>query len=263
MKYAYFPGCTLRNKAAKFDICARRSAEVLGAELCEIPEWQCCGGAFTAKDEIAAKLPAVRTLIAARDFGSPLITVCAACHNVVKQTNHLVRTDSEFREKVNLYLKGDKEPSSYRGETEVLHFLELIKRIGFDKVSQAVRKPLNGKKVACYYGCMLLRPSKIIAFDDPEDPSVMEDLVSALGGEPIYFPERNECCGSYLVLEDEKAARGRSGEVANDAKNHGAEVIVTACPLCRYNLLKSGTDIPVLYFTELMAEALGVTEETI
>ncbi len=102
-----------------------------------------------------------------------------------------------------------------------------------------------------------------MAFDDPEDPSVMEDLVSALGGEPIYFPERNECCGSYLVLEDEKAARGRSGEVANDAKNHGAEVIVTACPLCRYNLLKSGTDIPVLYFTELMAEALGVTEETI
>ena len=165
MKVSYFPGCTLRTKAKELDRCARACAEILGIELCEIENWQCCGGVYvSAKDEIATKLAAVRALAAARDAGRPLVTVCSACHNVIKQTNHAMRTDEDFAKKVNLYLSQDKNPPApYHGETEVLHYLELVTRgSGFEKIHAAVKNPLNGKRVAAYYGCMLLRPAKVI-----------------------------------------------------------------------------------------------------
>lgn len=268
-KVSYFPGCTLRTKAKELDRYARACAEILGFELCEIDNWQCCGGVFvSAKDEIATKLAAVRALVAARDAGRPLVTVCSACHNVIKQTNHAMQTDEDFAKKVNLYLSQDKNPSApYHGETEVLHYLELVTAgDGLEKIRAAVKNPLNGKSVAAYYGCMLLRPAKVIEFDDPENPQLIEKLIAALGATPCVFPERNECCGGYTVMDSPDAAARRSKKVCASAIGHGADEIVTACPLCRYNLVKNGMSadktIPVTYFTELMAEAFGVKAET-
>ena len=124
MKVSYFPGCTLRTKAKELDLYARKSAAALGVEMCEIPDWQCCGGVFvSASDEIASKLAAVRALVAARDAGQPLVTVCAACHNVMKQTNSAFLTDPHFDDAVNRYMAQEKEPTApYHGETRVLHF---------------------------------------------------------------------------------------------------------------------------------------------
>lgn len=263
MKVSYFPGCTLRTKAKDLDLYARKSAEKLGVELCEIENWQCCGGVFvSSKDEIATKLSSVRALTAARDADMPLVTVCSACHNVIKQTNEAIKSDAEFADKVERYMaqdKNGKEP--YHGETEVLHYLELLRdKVGFDKVKEAVVNPLKDKKIAAYYGCMLLRPSKVLKTDDPENPSIIEDLIKALGAEPVIYAERNECCGGYVVLDDSESAAKKSHAVTSSAKSHGADMIVTACPLCKYNLLKNGSDVPVVYFTELLAEALGVKE---
>lgn len=265
MKVTYYPGCTLRTKAKELDKYARLSAEALGVELCEPENWQCCGGVFSSsKDEIASKLPAVRALIEARDRGEALVTVCSACHNVIKQTNHQIKNDGDFTLRMNNYLAQDKEPSSpYNGETKVLHFLELLRdEIGFDKVAEAVKKPLTGKKIAAYYGCLLLRPSKAMEMDNPENPKIIEDLIRALGGEAVIYPARNECCGGYVALEDELSAKKKSNSVVASAKNHGADMILTACPLCRYNLIKNGSELPVVYFTELLAEALGLKEVT-
>lgn len=265
MKVSYFPGCTLRTKAKDLDFYARKCAEILGVELCEIEEWQCCGGVFvSAKDEIASKLSSVRALAQARDLNQPLVTVCSACHNVIKQTNHAMQTDEDFASKVNLYMSQDKNPREpYNGEAEVYHYLELLRdKVGFDKIREAVKNPLTGKKVAAYYGCMLLRPGKVMEFDDPENPSIMEEFIKALGAEPVIYPARNECCGGYVVLEDAESAEKKSNNVVNSADNHGAEMIVTACPLCKYNLVKNGSTLPVVYFTELLAEALGVKEDT-
>lgn len=261
MKVSYFPGCTLRTKAKELDINARKCAEVLGFELCEIKDWQCCGGVFvSAKDEIASKLSSVRALIAAKEEEQPLVTICSACHNVIKQTNYEMQTNSDFASKVNFYMAQEKNPpKAYNGETEVYHYLELLRdKIGFDKVKEAVKNPLKGKKVAAYYGCMLLRPNKAMGFDDPENPKIMEDFINALGAEPVFYSKRNECCGGYVIVEDEKFAMQKGAAVASNAENSGAEMIVTACPLCRYNLVKSGSKLPVVYFTELLAEALGV-----
>ena len=263
MKVSYFPGCTLRTKAKKLDFYARRCAEILGIELCEIENWQCCGGVYiSAKDEIASKLSSVRALSAAEKDGMPLVTVCSACHNVIKQTNHEFLTNPDFASKVNAYMAQDKEPSTYNGRTEVVHYLELLRdKIGFDKIRATVKNPLTGRKVAAYYGCLLLRPGKVMAMDDPENPKIIEDFISSLGAEAVLYPERNECCGGYVVLEDKEQVGTRSMKVSESAKSHGAEMIVTACPLCKYNLVKSGSDIPVVYFTELLAEALGVKEK--
>lgn len=265
MKVSYFPGCTLRTKAKDLDLYARKSAAALGVEMCEIPDWQCCGGVFvSASDEIASKLAAVRALVAARDAGQPLVTVCAACHNVMKQTNSAFMTDPHFDDAVNRYMAQEKEPTApYHGETRVLHFLELLRdEIGFDALKKAVKNPLTGKKIAAYYGCMLLRPGKVMQFDDVENPQMLENLIRALGAEPVMYPMRNECCGGYVALEDAASAKKKSNAVSDSAAAHGAELMVTACPLCKYNLVKNGSAVPVVYFTELLAEALGVKEDT-
>lgn len=261
MIVSYFPGCTLRTKAKDLDEYARKSAEALGVTLEEIENWQCCGGVYTtANDEIATKLSSVRALAAANAKEQMLVTVCSACHNVIKQTNYAMQNDEDFAFRVNNYLSPDYE---YHGETQVVHYLELLRDvIGFDKLRESVKNPLKGKKIAAYYGCLLLRPNKTMQMDDPENPTIIEDFIRAIGAEPVVYSYRNECCGGYIALEDKASAEKKSSRVIENAKDKGAEMIVTACPLCRYNLMKNGkSDIPVVYLTELLAEALGLKEE--
>lgn len=260
MKVSYFPGCTLKNKAKDLDNYAYKSAEALGITLEEIENWQCCGGVFTtSKDEVATKLSSVRALKYALDKEQPLVTVCSACHNVIKQTNHAMQNDKEFADKVNRYM----DDGAYMGETQVYHYLELLRDVvGFDAVKEKVVNSLKGKKIAAYYGCLLLRPNSVMQMDDPENPTIMEDFIKALGADAVVYAKRNECCGGYIAMESPTLAKKNSNAVVENAKANGAEMIITACPLCKYNLIKNGADIPVVYFTELLAEALGVKEDT-
>ena len=261
MKVSYFPGCTLKNKAKDLDMYAYKSAEALGVALEEIENWQCCGGVFTtANDEVATKLSSVRALKYAGDREQPLVTVCSACHNVIKQTNHAMQTNSQFADKVNRYMAAD---GTYLGETEVYHYLEMLRDlVGFDTLKEKVVKSLKGKKIAAYYGCLLLRPNSVMKMDDPENPTIMEDFIKALGADAVVYAKRNECCGGYISVESPESAKRNSNSIIANAKAAGAEMIITACPLCKYNLVKNGADIPVVYFTELLAEALGVKEDT-
>ena len=258
MKFSYFPGCTLKTKGKDLDIYARKSAEALGFELCELADWQCCGAVYPmAKDEIATKLSSVRALVSARENGEDLVTLCSACHNVIKQVNHDMKTDENIALRVNNYMALE---TPYAGETNVLHFLEVLRdRVGFDNLKAAVKNPLTGRKIAAYYGCLLLRPGKVMQFDDPENPTILEDFIRAIGAEPVIWGMRNECCGGYVAAEDRAQAKKRSNIVMEDAAKNGADTVITACPLCLYNLAKNGgSDLPVVYFTELLAEALGV-----
>lgn len=258
MVFSYYPGCTLKTKAKDLDRYARASAEALGITLNELENWQCCGGAFTmARDEIATKLSSVRALADSRETG--LVTLCSACHNVIKQTNHAMANDEEFAMKVNNYLKLD---TPYNGETKVIHYLEMLRDVvGFDKLAAAVKNPLKGKKIAAYYGCLLLRPGKVLGMDNPENPQIIEDFIRAIGGTPVIYPYRNECCGGYMATEDKALASKKSTLVMDSAAENGADMMITACPLCLYNLTKNASGaLPVYYFTELLAEALGVKE---
>lgn len=263
--YSYFPGCTLRTAAKDLDKWARDSAKALGFTLEEIPDWQCCGGVYTeGVTETAPKLSSVRALKAANDAGNDLVAVCAACFNVLKRVeNDMENDDSVASKRANAYM-GEEE--AYHGGTRVKHYLEVLRDdIGFEAIKAAVKNPLSsgrwaGKKIGAYYGCMLLRPSGVIGLDDAENPRILEDLIKALGGESVVYARRNECCGAYQAVTDSEIPKKRSGEILDNAKDNGATVLVTACPLCKYNLAKyaAGKDVEVVYFTELLAEALGV-----
>ncbi|MBQ0003189.1 MAG: CoB--CoM heterodisulfide reductase iron-sulfur subunit B family protein [Treponema sp.] len=269
MTYSYYPGCTLKNKAKELDYFARESAKVLGFELCELSEWQCCGGTYqTAKNEIAPKLSSVRALADSRKSNQDLVTLCSACYNVLKQVNAEISGDENVAFKVNNYLKADGY--EYHGETKVIHYLEVLRdTIGFEKVKEAVAKanggdiknsPFFNKKIGAYYGCLLLRPSKVMQFDDPENPEILEDFIKALGAVPVIYAERNECCGAYTMFEDEKIPQNRTKKIITNAKDFGAEFLITSCPLCRYNLIKNQSEekLDVIYFSEILANALGI-----
>lgn len=260
MVYSYYPGCTLKNKAKDLDTYARRSAEALGFTLEEIPEWQCCGGVYPmAKNETAHKLPSVRALVHSRDENKPLVTLCSACFNVIKQVNYDIRTDEDIRRQANNYMQLDVP---YGGEADVLHYLEVLRnRIGFEEIKKKVVHPFTGKKIGAYYGCLLLRPGKIMDFDNTENPTIIEDFIRAIGGTPVIYAMRNECCGGYISLEAPDIAAKKSNNVAQNARDNGAEMLITACPLCFYNIKKQASQVlPIMYFTELLAEALGVKE---
>ena len=258
MIYNYYPGCTLSTKAKQLDRAARRAAEVLGFPLVELPEWQCCGAVYPmAPDAIAERLSAVRALVAARANGGVLVTLCSACYHVLKRVNHDMATNAELRTKVNSYLQL-AEP--YNGETKVVHYLEVLRdEIGWEKLAQLVSKPLKGRRVGAYYGCLLLRPGAVLALDDPESPTLLESFIKALGATPVIYSMRNECCGGYLALEDKKQCQLLVGEIKENAASCGAEELITACPLCAYNLTANAAEgsLPTRYFTELLAEALG------
>lgn len=261
MIYNYYPGCTLSTKAKQLDMAARRAADVLGFPLVELSDWQCCGAVYPmAPDAIAERLSAVRALVAARNNGGVLVTLCSACYHVIKRVNHDMATNAEIRQKVNAYLQLE-EP--YAGETKVMHYLEVLRdEIGWEKLAQLVSHPLKGRKVGAYYGCMLLRPGAVLTLDDPESPAIMEKFIKALGATPVLYSLRNECCGGYLALENKKQCETLVAEIKDNAASCGAEELITACPLCAYNLTANGAEgsLPTRYFTELLAEALGVAE---
>ena len=258
MKYSYFPGCTLRNKAKDLDAYARACAEKLGFTLEELTDWQCCGGVYPlGADEIASKLPSVRALNAAKEQGQDLVAVCSACYHVLKRVNDDMANVADIQTRANNYMQLD---TPYTGETKVLHYLEVLRDVvGFDKLKEAVVNPLTGRKIGAYYGCLLLRPSNVMAFDDPENPTILEDFIRALGAEPVVYPYRNECCGGYISIKEKEQTAGLCKKITDSAAGFQADCLVTACPLCKYNLSKN-SNLPIVYFTELLAEALGIKE---
>ncbi|MCL2365345.1 MAG: heterodisulfide reductase-related iron-sulfur binding cluster [Defluviitaleaceae bacterium] len=260
MEFLYYPGCTLSTTAKILDKQARSIAAALDLSFTEIENWQCCGATFPLNaDEIAPKLAAVRALIQARNQNKPLVTLCAACHHVMKQVNHQAKNDADFRTAITSY----DADLFYAGEATVLHFMEVLRDyVGFDALRDLLEYPLKGRKIGAYYGCMLLRPSDVMGFDDAENPQIFEEYIRALGAVPVSYPMRNECCGGYRAPEDALGCANLVERIAKSAAGRGAETLITACPLCLYQMVEhSGGAVDVCYFTEILAEALGVDDD--
>jgi heterodisulfide reductase subunit B2 len=267
MSPAYFPGCTLSTKAAGYDVSGRAVARALGIDLDELPEWQCCGATFPlATDNSMALIAPTRLLAQAGNAGQHVTTLCAICFHVLRRTQSALQRHPEMLERINWFTE---EP--YDGQVRVSHFLELLRdELTFPKLQERVTRPLTGLKVAPYYGCLLLRPQTEIGLDDPDQPSILHDLLASLGCEVVDFPHQVECCGSYLAVSKPELPKALSKEILTSARKHGAQAIATACPLCQFNLDYpqrsqvsggNGDEMPVYYFTQLMAVALGLDEE--
>lgn len=264
MRLLYYPGCTLKTNAKNFEASAIASLKEIGVELEEMERWNCCGTVYSlATDNLMYHLAAIRNLIRVQEKGERKVTtLCSICYNTLKQANIMVQKEEDNLKKINAFMD---EEEDYRGEVEIIHPLEII-RDRMEKVRERVKNPLN-KKVAAYYGCLLLRP-KEIAIDNFENPTIMEDLIEALGGTAVDFPYKNECCGSYNIIDKEDVIIERVHNIISSAKKRGADVIITSCPLCYFNLNDMQEKVkkkypefsfmPIYYFSELMADAFGI-----
>jgi heterodisulfide reductase subunit B len=270
MELCYYPGCTLKTTAKNFETPALTSIENLGHKMVELPRWNCCGTVHSlASDDLMHQLAPVRTLIRVMETGADkVVTLCAMCYNTLKQTNKIMLEDDEKRDRINNFLDEERD---YDGNVSVLHILEFLRdEVGFDKIKDKVKRPLDRLKLSPYYGCLLLRPEGI-GIDDIEAPRVMEDLIEALGGEVIESPFKIECCGSYHTVDDIEPVIERTKMIIDYSSTRGAEAIVVGCPLCFFNLdyrqknvemkNRGFTRVPVLYFTQLLAIALGLGDE--
>jgi len=262
LKIPYYPGCTLSTVAKDFDASAKDSALKMGFEIEELTQWNCCGATFPlTPDNIMGLSAPAKVLAGAEKAGETLTTLCSVCYNVLKRTNRVIQTDAEKRGVLNDFMEEE-----YSGGVEVIHYLEVLRdKVGFEKVAEAVTRPLKGIRTAAYYGCMLLRPFEDIGIDNSEAPTIMEDLLKALGAEPVVYPDRIECCGAHLAMDKPDIVTRLSGNVMASAVREGAEMIVTTCPLCQYNLEKTqersdGAQVPIVYFTQVLGLALGQDE---
>ncbi len=284
-KLHYYPGCTLKEKTTNLDDSTRAAMEILGYELVEPANWTCCGAEFPLTEEKIVGLAAPARILrqVQLEGGDKVVAVCAFCFNVLKRTNEALLDDSLKYKRINAYLRDDikidpltnKKTTGfpeYDGTVKVLHLLEYIRdEIGYEKVRSLLKRDLSGLKVAPYYGCRLLRPKGNVSIDEPDDPHIFEEFLEALGCEVVDFPFKQECCGSYLSVSLPDAASEASYQILRSAKLNGVEALAVSCPLCYYNLDRRQDRIkeefldfsgfPILFFTQLLAWALGVEEE--
>lgn len=274
MRISYYPGCTLKSTAKNFEDSAIASMAELGIEMEELPRWNCCGTVFSlASDDLIHHLAPIRVLLRAREQGhTSLLTLCAMCYHTLKLSNIRVKRNPQDLEKLNGIMY--KEDIPYDAGVTVYHLLTLLKeQVGFEKLRERVTVDLSSLKVASYYGCLLLRPQEVSIDPSMENPTIMSEFVEALGAVPVEFPHRTECCGGYLTVTEKALVAERSYEILESARRARADIVLTSCPLCQFNLDDRQREItkthpefeemPVLYFTQLLAVAFGLDEKAV
>lgn len=246
MKLNYYPGCTMKNHAKNFEDSAIGALKKLDVEVVEIPRWNCCGTVYSfATDDLMHHVAPIRNLLRVKEdeeSSDDVMTLCSMCYNTLKRSNEKVKREPESLKAINdlMYL----EEIKYKGDVGVFHLLEFLRdKMTFENVAERVVKPLKGLKVASYYGCTLLKP-KEVAFDDDEDPTILEELADSLGAEVVEFPYRTECCGSYQTVNKPEVVAEKTNTIVGSAQHNGADVIVVSCPLCAFNLDRRQKRLP-------------------
>ncbi|WP_243545935.1 CoB--CoM heterodisulfide reductase iron-sulfur subunit B family protein [Pseudodesulfovibrio tunisiensis] len=267
MTFAYYPGCSLVESAREFDVSVRAVLERFDVEFQEIPDWTCCGAsaAESVSHLMNYALPARNLAIVEREMdGVDVIAPCSACYLNLLKVDREVVGDRVLHGKVNEVLAASG--LSYSGGVRVRHLLDiLLNEVGAEIIRQRVVDPLEGMKVAPYYGCQILRPYSV--FDNPRQPSSMTPILEALGAEVHEWDMGARCCGASLMATHQEAALESVAAILSAAE--GAEAVVTVCPMCQMNLdayqpqavRVGGRRVPVLYLSQLMGLALGMSQE--
>jgi len=268
-EFAYFPGCSLEKMASSYHMSALETTEKLGIKLRELDDWNCCGATtYFYIDELLAYTLCARNLAIAEKTGLDVVAPCSACYKNMYFTAAHLKKDPDLAEHVNFALEEDD--LQYNGNVNVKHLIEVFANdIGPDELKSKVTKPLQGVRVAPYYGCQIVRPQK--EKENVEQPQFFEGILSAIGATPVNFPLKMRCCGGSLIISSRTAALSMVRNLLQSAVDSQASVIATACPLCQVNLevyqqqvnQEFGTNfsVPVLYFTQLVGLALGIPQK--
>jgi len=275
MSYLYFPGCSLKSTGRAYEESMLAVFKALNVPLPELDDWNCCGAtSYMAINEMKAfALSARNFAIAEKTIGNnngtaDMVVPCAACYMGLNKTKLYLNEHPELKTTIDSALQ--EAGLTYEGKVKVRHPLDvLVNDIGLDKISNTVKKPLKGMKIASYYGCQIIRP--FAEFDDQHNPQTMDKLMKALGAEVVDWPIKTRCCGGSLVGTVPEVGLRLSYLLLKEAKKRGADAVVTACPLCQYNLecnqdrmakdFGEKVNVPVAYFTQVMGLAFGLSEK--
>jgi succinate dehydrogenase / fumarate reductase cytochrome b subunit len=268
MKYAYFPGCVAKSAAPELYDSTAEVVKKLGIELVELTAASCCGaGVQNEENPFLNVVLNARTFVQAEELNLDIVTICSTCQGVMGHVRRQLDDDSELMAKTNETL--DKLHLQYKGKVKVKHLLRaLIEDYGLKNLQSQVTKPLKGFKIAPFYGCYSLRPKEAVGFDDHEKPSSLETLITALGGEAVHYEGEDKCCGFPILFVQHRASLSMAAVYLNNAKQTGAQFMVTPCPLCHLSLdtyqkkaekaAKVKIDLPVIHFSQLVGMTLGI-----
>lgn len=272
MKYLYYPGCSLKSSGKLYEDSLLAVFKELGIEVQELEDWNCCGATnyMAINESFAIDITARNLALAEIQGGGELIAPCAACYMGLLKTQNYLATDPELKDKVCRKLTAEGLHCDIK--VKVRHPLDvLVNDIGMEAIKKCVKTQLGGVKVACYYGCQLIRP--FATFDNAHDPQTMDKITRACGAEPVDWPIKTRCCSGSMTNTMTHIGLSMNFELLKEAKLRGADVILTACPLCQFNLecfqgkisrkFHEDVRIPVMYFSQFMGLAFGLSKKEI
>jgi len=260
VKYSYYPGCTAETTSVEFGLSTEAVCEALDVELLELKDWSCCGAssAHSLNHELARALPG-RNVALAQEAGLDIVIPCPACYQNSMAADRAFRQDEDWRRKMESLLDFE-----YTGQGRPRHLLDMLSHdLDIDTIEAKVARPLEGLKVASYYGCVLVRPPEVTGWDDQEHPMTMDRLMEAAGAEPVDWSYKVDCCGASMTLSISDVVVNLATRIVAGAIEAGADCIASACGICQINLDTRQAvqeKMPVFYFTELMALAFGLPD---
>ncbi len=272
MKFALFTGCVAKGATRELMLSTIKSAEGLGIEFIEMKSAACCGaGVVSEKNPLLADALNARSIAIAEEQDLDLVTICSTCQGILKKTESHVDSDPAYKKKVNNVLEeGGHQYAG--GKIKIQHFANVLgTEEGLKLLRDKVKRPLTGLKTAAFYGCYVLRPSGLSLYEDPDNPTGMEEIFEILGATPVYYDSRTKCCGFPIIMMNKNASHDMAGNALIDAIDSGADCVVTGCPLCHLSLdayqpeidrmNKKGCSIPILHLPQLVALALGYSPQ--
>jgi heterodisulfide reductase subunit B len=275
MRYSYYPGCSLERNASSYHVSAMEVAKPFGVEFAEIDDWNCCGATeYIALNKMAAYALVARNLTIAKSQpgnSHTLVAPCSACFLNLSKAEQYLCEDEKLRTKINVALaEGGMHYNA--GGLSVRHLLDIfVNDVGLDAIAEKVVKPLKGLRIAPYYGCLIVRPGFQGVFDDHEQPVALDKLMKVLGANVVDFPLKANCCGGHMTQISEPVAMDLLNRLLKNAADYEADILVTLCPMCQLNLdayqgdvnryFKTKYHIPVLYFTQVMGLAMGMSAQ--
>jgi heterodisulfide reductase subunit B len=272
MKFALFLGCNIPVRLSQYETSTKAVLGRLGMGLAEIKQFNCCGYPMRNFDHKTFVLAAARNLALAEKKSLNILSLCKCCYGSLKKADHLLKEDASLREEINLILK--KEYLEYRGDLEVKHLLSLLYQdVGIEVIKEEIEKPFSGLNIATHYGCHALRPSQIVAFDDPVAPTIFDQLVEVTGAESISWPAKLDCCGAPLWGINDDLSMDLTAKKLKDGKQSGAEYICAACTYCHIQfdtvqqmiLSTRGNNLtlPSVLYPQLLGLSMGMDEKTL
>jgi heterodisulfide reductase subunit B len=270
MEIGYYPGCALHGSSNDYEMSVRACLSALGVHLRELDDWICCGAtaAHSLNRKLAVALPARNLGLAERDGMDELLAPCPMCSAQLMKASCLLADDQSLRSEISEIVE-----LKVRGTTRVCNLIQILQRVGTESIQKAAVHRLEGFRPACYYGCLLTRPPGVVQFDDCEQPSSMEKLLTALGAAPVEWNYKTECCGAGMTMSNESIVLDLGNRILSNAEAHGANCMVVACPMCHVNLdMKQSAinqrysathDMVVYYLSDLVGLALGIAPDAL